>query len=49
MTSTVNKKRINFKRKKMSTGVDMHKRSWRIMALDDGEIVLTACLFQVQP
>ena len=42
MKAKVKKNTINFKGKVVSIGVDMHKRSWHITALADGEIVLTS-------
>jgi len=44
MKTKVKKNTINFKGKMVSIGVDMHKRSWHITALADGEIVLTISL-----
>jgi len=42
MKAKIKKNTINFKGKVVSIGVDMHKRSWHITALADGEIVLTS-------
>jgi len=44
MANKVKRNKINFKGKMVSIGVDMHKRSWHITALADGEIVLTVSL-----
>jgi len=44
MKANVKKNTINFKGKMVSIGVDMHKRSWHITALSDGEIVLAVSL-----
>jgi len=44
MKTNVKKNKINFKGKMVSIGVDMHKRSWQLTALVDGEIVLTISL-----
>jgi transposase len=44
MTSKLKKNKINFNRKMVSIGIDIHKRSWHITALADGEIVLTMTL-----
>ena len=44
MANKVKRNKINFKEKMVSIGVDMHKRSWHITALADGEIVLTVSL-----
>ena len=44
MATRVKRNNINFKGKMVSIGVDMHKRSWHITALGDGEIVLTMSL-----
>ncbi|MBW1868692.1 MAG: hypothetical protein JRI73_05225, partial [Deltaproteobacteria bacterium] len=40
MASKVKKSKINFKGKTVSIGIDMHKKSWRITALVEEEIVL---------
>ena len=40
MASKVKKSKINFKGKTVSIGIDMHKKSWRITALVEGDIVL---------
>ena len=44
MTSKVKKNKINFNGKMVSIGIDMHKRSWHITALADGQIVLAITL-----
>ena len=44
MTANVKKNQINFNGKMVSIGVDMHKHSWRITALVDGDIVMAATL-----
>ena len=44
MATKIKRNKINFKGKRVSIGVDMHKRSWHITALADGEIVLTVSL-----
>ena len=44
MVSKLKGTKINFNGKTVSIGVDMHKRSWHITALADGEIVLTVSL-----
>jgi hypothetical protein len=38
------KNEMNFKGKMVSIGLAMHKRSWHITALANGEIVLTVSL-----
>ena len=40
MASKVKKSEINFKGKTVSIGIDMHKKSWRITALVEEDIVL---------
>lgn len=44
MAAKITRNKINFKRKTVSIGIDMHKRSWHITALANGEIVLTVTL-----
>jgi hypothetical protein len=44
MGSKLKGTKINFNGKMVSIGADMHKRSWHITALADGEIVLTVSL-----
>ena len=44
MTARVRTNKINFKGKMVSIGIDMHKCSWRITALVEGEIVLAVTL-----
>lgn len=44
MASKVKENKINFKGKTINIGVDMHKRSWRITALVEGDIVLAVNL-----
>jgi len=45
MKTNVKKNTINFKGKMGSIGVDMHKRSWHITVLADGQ-VSTLCVFR---
>jgi hypothetical protein len=40
MASKLKGTKINFNGKMVSIGADMHKHSWHITALADGEIVL---------
>ena len=40
MASKVKKNKVNFKGKMVSIGIDMHKISWRVTALVEGDIVL---------
>jgi hypothetical protein len=44
MRATVQRNKINFKGKTVSIGIDMHKASWSITALVEGEIVATITL-----
>lgn len=44
MASKVKKNKINFKGKTVNIGLDMHKLSWRITALVEGNIVLAVNL-----
>ena len=44
MATKEKKNEINFKGKKVSIGVDMHKRSWHITALAGREILLAITL-----
>jgi transposase len=44
MTSKVKENKINFKGKIVNIGVDMHKLSWRITALVEGDVVLSVNL-----
>ena len=44
MASKVKKNKINFKGKMVNIGIDMHKRSWRITALVEGDIVMALTL-----
>jgi hypothetical protein len=44
MSTKVKRNKINIKGKMVSIGIDMHKRSWHITALADGEIVLTVSM-----
>jgi transposase len=44
MATKITRNKINFKGKTVSIGIDMHKRSWHITALADGEIVSTITL-----
>ncbi len=44
MASKVKKNKVNFKGKKVSIGIDMHKISWSVTALIEGDIVLAITL-----
>ena len=44
MTSNAKKNRINFNGKMVSIGIDMHKHSWRITGLVEGNMVMSATL-----
>jgi len=44
MAIKVQRNKINFKGKMISIGIDMHKRSWRITALAEGDIVMSITL-----
>jgi transposase len=44
MGTKVKENKINFKGKTINIGLDMHKRSWRITALVEGDIVLAVNL-----
>jgi transposase len=44
MATKVKKNKINFKGKMVNIGIDMHKISWRITALVEGDTVLTITL-----
>jgi transposase len=44
MASKVKANKINFKGKMINIGIDMHKRSWRITALVEGDIVMAITL-----
>jgi transposase len=44
MASKVKENKINFKGKTINIGVDMHKLSWRITALVEGDIILAVNL-----
>jgi hypothetical protein len=44
MASKVKKNKVNFKGKMVSIGIDMHKISWRVTALVEGDIVLAITL-----
>ena len=44
MKTKVKKNKINFKGKMVNIGTDMHKRSWRITALVEGDIVMSIAL-----
>lgn len=44
MASKVKRNTINFKGKMVNIGVDMHKQSWRITALVEGEVAFTGTL-----
>jgi hypothetical protein len=49
MARKVKKAEVNFKGKRVSLGIDMHKRSWHITALVEGDIVLGITLANVDP
>lgn len=40
----IKKSKVNFKGKVVNVGIDMHKRSWRITALVEGDIVMAVTL-----
>ncbi len=44
MATRVKRNKINFKGKKVSIGIDIHKKSWRITALVEEEIVMAITL-----
>ena len=44
MASKVKNNKVNFKGKTVSVGIDMHKISWRITALVEGDTVLPITL-----
>ena len=44
MATKVKKNKINFKGKTVNIGIDMHKISWRITALVEGDTVLAITL-----
>lgn len=44
MAARVKRKKIDFKDKVVNIGIDMHKRSWRITALVEGDIVMAVTL-----
>jgi len=44
MASKVKKNKVNFKGKKVSIGIDMHKISWSVTALIEGDVVLAITL-----
>jgi hypothetical protein len=44
MTSKVKKNKINFNGKMVSIGIDMHKHSWRMTALVEGDIAMSVTL-----
>jgi hypothetical protein len=44
MATRVKRNKINFKGKMVSIGIDMHKYSWRITALVEGDVVLAVTL-----
>ena len=44
MASKVKESESNFKGKMVSIGIDMHKISWRVTALVEGDIVLAITL-----
>lgn len=46
MASKVKQNKVNFKGKTVNIGVDMHKLSWRITALVEGDIILAVNLAQ---
>jgi hypothetical protein len=44
MASKIKRNTINFNGKMVNIGVDMHKHSWRITALVEGEMVFTGTI-----
>jgi len=44
MAGRVKRTKINFKGKMVNIGIDVHKRSWRITALVQGDIVMAITL-----
>ena len=44
MASNVKKSNVNYKGKTVSIGIDMHKISWRVTALVEGDIALAITL-----
>ncbi|UCG14079.1 MAG: hypothetical protein JSU72_06315 [Deltaproteobacteria bacterium] len=44
MVSKLERTRMNFTGKMVSIGIDMHKHSWRITALVEGDVVLAVTL-----
>ncbi len=44
MAAKIKRNKINFKEKMINIGIDMHKRSWRIRALVEGDIVMAVTL-----
>jgi len=44
MVSKVKKSNVNYKGKTVSIGIDMHKISWRVTALVEGDIALAITL-----
>ena len=44
MVNKVKKSKINFKGRTVNIGIDMHKISWRITALVEGDTVLAITL-----
>jgi len=44
MAIKVKRNRVNFNKKTVSIGIDMHKLSWRITALVEGDIILAVTL-----
>ena len=44
MVSKVKNNKVNFKGKTVSVGIDMHKISWRITALVEGDTILAITL-----
>ena len=44
MASKVKKNKVNFKGKMVNIGIDMHKISWRVTALVEGDVVLAITL-----
>jgi len=49
MARKVKKTELNFKGKTVSISIDVHKRSWHITALVEGDIVLGITLANVDP
>ena len=48
MVFEVKRNTINFNGKMVNIGDDMHKQSWRVTALGEGEVALTGTLTKPQ-